>query len=128
MRNAATALQRLMRGCGVVDRPKIMTLTRKRIDDGWRAHARKLNRYRPCLTGLHITFHDEEDNELVTVTNIASHDGPAARAAFTIAALKYADVEADLICDLIIDGDLMETCELWRQQIEPLKRELGVSP
>jgi len=97
----------------------------RRIDDGWATRKNaKATRYRPCPTGLHIALHDEDENEFVTVANLPFPTAETAREAFSIAALRYADVEADLVCDLYIDGDLIETCELWRQQIEPLRREV----
>lgn len=94
-----------------------------RINDGWRRH--KGSRYRPCDTGLHIALHDEEENELVTLANIPFPTMDAARKAFEITALRYADVEADLVCDLRIDGDLIETCEVWERLLEPLRKELA---
>lgn len=107
-----------------------MIQTRKPIDDGGMTQQRsrlehRARRYAPCPTGLHIAWHDEEENELVTLLNIPFADAEAATTAFAVAQLRYADVDADLVCDLYIEGDLIETCELWRQQVDVLQRELA---
>lgn len=93
-----------------------------RIDDGWATRRNARSRYRPCDTGLHIALHDEEENEFVTVANFPLPTSDAARAAFGIAALRFADVEADLICDLMFDGAVMESCEIWRTHVDALRQ------
>lgn len=87
--------------------------------------ARPRSHYTPPTNGLHVITHDEEENAFFTVAKMEFESGEAARAAWGIAACRYADVEADLVVDLYIDGDLLESCEIWRQALEPMRKELG---
>lgn len=83
-------------------------------------------RYEPCRNGIHVIG---EDADTESVTDIADFPMGADRARETYARLKAefeVPEEADLVVDLMIDGNLEDAFHLHRQMLPRLEAAIRV--
>lgn len=84
---------------------------------------RAIDNYRPPHTGIHVALCNDVSNEFETFGSVPFATAEGATFFWSEAKAELGDeTEGEIVVDLYINGDLIDTFLTRRQMVEPLKK------